>query len=645
MILNFIQPIATIHAEDGTLTAIRVFKAKVMYYDDFICPSISEQSVVRFTTLAHVAIQKWLESTVIDISMADISKNKQLRNLLISDVKELINDAKKTTITIHGTYAMPAIKADGTVSNPEIYPVVGSLYYAELQAGQRLGLLIPDAQFIDYNGKTYTAQQLMAKNPALTEYIQQVCHGILPRDGYTSCASLLEDNIGFGNLVSAKARREPNMSMQSVTNYAVNSYAAAVAATQLTGSANLVETKSHNLSRPVTQYCVTDEDMTSGVNSIFVPFGAEEANITAITHNIQRLVLSNSVLSLVYTGRTLPLVNTKTPLLLYDVQAETSGQTVSFPQIRGIVGVSKQAMFNCSIARPTYSSAVVSLLNNIYDAEQITFEVGTQLCPLLMLPVAAQTSVLLPVTMGSFSLKAEHMLFKNMKSATRNRMLLAAFPLERQTPQQILLDLERCDKRFFLTVAAVYADECSSNETAQDIVNRLSLITTDTEAPTQKMTSQRLAPRGCNIKALVNTEHNCIFYIGTRINLTVGNKTDFGHVQLHYVHKTPYYHDISTQLFMANINTMGITVDAIKGVQHRVAVQGNVKNLVIEFKNVPDTMTVYDLAPMIQLYTKNRDIIVKVRIYKVGKASAPLRAPRYAEKYMECAWHDISEFK
>lgn len=638
MILNFIQPIATIHAEDGTLTTIRVFKAKVMYYDDFICPSISEQNVVRFTTLAHVAIQKWLESTVIDISMTDLSKNKQLRNLLINDVIE-------TTITIRGTYAMPAIKADGTVSNPEIYQVVGSLYFAELQTEQRLGLLIPDAQFIDYNGKTYTAQQLMVKNPALTGYIQQVCHGIPSRDGYTSCASLLEDNIGFGNLVSAKARREPSLPMQSVTKYAVNSYAATVAAIQLTGSANLVETKSHNLLRPVTQYCVTDEDIAPEANSIFVPFGAEEANITASTHNIQGLVLSNSVLSLVYAGRTLPFVKMKTPLLIYDVRAETSGQAVSFPQIQGIAGVSKQAMFNCSIARPTYSNAAVSLLNNIYDAEQITFEVGTQLCPLLVLPVAAQTSALLPVTMGSFALKAEHMLRKNTKSVTRNHMLLATFPLERQMPQQILLDLERCDKRFFLTVAAVYADECSSDETAQDIVNRLSLITTDTEAPTQKMTSQRLAPRGCNIKALVNTEHNCIFYIDTRINLTVGNKTDFGHVQLHYVHKTPYYHDISTQLFMANINTMEITIDAIKGVQHKVAVQGNIKNLLIEFKNVPDAMTLYDLAPMIQLYTKNRDIAVKVRIYKVGHASAPLRAQRYADKYMECAWHDISEFK
>lgn len=638
MILNFIQPIATIHAEDGTLAAIRVLKAKVMYLDDYICPNVSEDRLVRFTTISHVAIQKWLESTVIDISMTALNKNKQLRNLLV------FNDTE-TSIEIYGTYAMPAIKADGTVVNPEIYQVVGSLYFAELQMEQRLGLLIPDAQFVDYTGKLYTSQQLMMKNPALTEYIRQVCHGIPARDGYEPCASLLENNIGFGNLVSAQVHREPRVSMLSAANYAAGSYAAAVAATQLTGAVNVVEARSHNLSRSAMQYCVTDADIDSGANSIFVPFGVEEANITASAHNIRSLVLSDSVLSLVYEGNTFPFVKMKTPLLLYNVKAETSGQPLSFPQIQGIVGFSKQAMFSCSIARPTYSNSTVSLLYKIYDAEQITFELGTQLCPVLMLPVAAETFALLPVIMGSFTLMTEHMLMKNMKSVTRNRKLCTVFPLERKTPQQILLNLEKCDKRFFLTVAAVYSDECNSDETSQDILKRLGLITTGTEAPTQKMTSQRLAPRGCNIKVLVNTEHNCIFYVGTRINLIVGNKVDFGYVQLNYVHKTPYYHDISTQLFMGNINTMEITVDAIKGVQHRVAVQGNVKNLVIEFKNVPDTMTVYDLAPMIQLYTKNRDITVKVRIYKVGKASAPLRAPRYAEKYMECAWHDISEFK
>lgn len=399
MFLTIVQPIATLHNTDGTLKAVRVFKAKVEYRD--VCPKVSGKVPVRFTDLEGLLIDEILEQEVIDVSMEDLTENKRIRSMITCKPRSMTHDDEAT---LRGTFAMPAIKADGTVINPEIYQVFGSICYMD----DGCTVSMRNIMYIDYKGTVYTGRQMAAKTPQVFETAMVLLHGIRVKaeDHKYTLFYRNDKSYGIGNIVAGKNRPAACMSYKAI-DCADVSFMRAASATALCTGVPVEQCKSSyssTLKRVVTRYNVYDKDIKAETEVLDVPYGFEAATVEAqAAHNLRTIALSNGVLSLVARTQKVPHVVEKTPLLEYHVEAKC-GSEIEVPLIQGIPGAALYTHMHYVVEQQEYIEKAVSLANNIYDAAAVDIAFGTQCSSTVTVPLVKSTCFNMPITRENTSI-------------------------------------------------------------------------------------------------------------------------------------------------------------------------------------------------------------------------------------------------
>lgn len=581
MILNLIQPIATLHNADGTLKAVRVFRAKVEYTGD-ICPKVSsERKLVRFADIVWLAITHWVEQGVIDISMTDVTKYKQARNVIID---------KTISSSVRGAYYLPAIKADGTVLDANIYQAVGSIHYSSVENGVTRSLYakearyisvepriisMPDARFIDYTGTVYTAQQLMQRVPLLRDVVSKLISGTLDAATmYSAIQNMCEHNTaGIGNIMDLLPRySEPQVTIHK-EKYQAASYTNALSTIELmVPDKNKQYTFVSDLADTVWQYNLDTADSPLTASRIAIPQGFAAANINAGTIQIHDIIAPDGLLLLHFIGDILPSVKTTTPMLNYFVHVRTNGSDVILPPMQSTPASDLSTSLTCWIKQPTYINKPVDLSKGIADAAKFEVKLNGQLCPVLTIPVAGRTDFSTGVSAGKLTLIAKRGIWKYRRKE-RKTQCFCEFVLSHTSRQQVLLNFEDCDN-----TTEVFA--CIKHDSANMIP----------------------IPCGGDVKLLLNKERFSHITLAENINVTIFNKVPNSSLEIAYSHFDPALRDISTAVVAAAVDSLYIIIQTIANARYTLILADNVQHLHIYVHSNND-ITAEELAKSLVIRT------------------------------------------
>ena len=570
--LNIVQPIATIHAEDGTLKAIRVFKAKLECEDRDIVPSfLKGKTCIFYSDLYCVHLLNCSEQKVIEVSMQDISKDRRLRGMLTCKPGTMEEDK---SATILGTFAMPAIKADGTVVNPNIYQAIGSI-----ETGN-MGVRIEDAFFIDYAGNTYTEKQLIDKVPTMRKFVRAVVQGHAVKDIYKEYELIMnnEKTQGIGNVVAMGDWRPSACMSYTATNYAVQRYAAAMSAAILSQDIPAEQrTQMYNkqMQRNVMTYWLYGQDIATAP-VVQVPYGFESVIITADKiASLKTLMLSRGTACLEAQIAAVPKVVAEAPLFAYAVRAEQSEQSdTALPVIQGIAGVPLRTQFIYGVKQQKYVNTPISLINKIYDASHVTVDLGTQWCSTITLPLTKETVFCMPVNteqMGIMLLPVQAKMLPEYRGKYTAVMWLKLTP---EKVQNILLKLQG-NKKSELQCVFSY-DEPDAWRSHEELIQQ------------QKQLAQRQGtpqPKMVTIAASSTTQKMNIV-LAESMSLRVMNEAVLAGVHITYSHCISEWQDVSSVAFAEGVNTLAIHVGSCDSAKHNITVPYIENKLVILLSDV-----------------------------------------------------------
>lgn len=614
MLLNIIQPIATLHNDDGTLRAVRVFKVKVEYQGETLPKQYSERSMVRFTDLTGINITKWLGHSVVDVSVVDTTKNRQLRSAFTSH--------RTSDTRIRGTYAAPAIKADGNVLRPNIYQVIGTIQRKYSRNIESRHFCIPNAVFIDYKGNMYTAQQLIQLDNSLTEFVRCIVQGSDALHLANLTANMLnEGTAGIGNINIINSD-EPDMTLFP-NMYISEGYARALSTAELvTSSKNITRAFSHELHRNALQYSIRDGDLATDTTQLCIPFGTEVARIAVKEHSIQHIIAQQGLCQLTYTGDVLPTVTTQTPLLIYNAEVNRSNTPLFIPPMHGVPCSNLYAKVGCRIIKPLYAAGTISLTDNIYDAGIVRLDLQEQPCDILKVPLGASLLLNTVVSNGAFTVIAERAKCKYQRPVNKSD-ITCHIDMDMSRRQRVLLNFEASPLDSAIDCTVCYAQLDKNTRAIHEIQHTADL-------PSNK-------PCGGDITLLLNTKMGCLLNIGTNTNMTVQNRHRHGEILLTYKHSIPEWEDVSTQRIVGDVETLGISLGALPNVQHTVVIYGCVSTLIISVDC--DVVTASQLAQMLQIYTKNDNMQLRISIARKICSEA------FGIAFMKEAWHDIKTWR
>lgn len=620
MHLNIIQPIATIHNDDGTLRAIRVFKAKVEYSGKTQPKQYSERSLVRFTTLTGINITKCLSHSVIDVSMMDVTYNKQLRKTIIGGGSHFAAETSRERVL--GSYAVASIKADGTVLHSNVYQVIGTVKRSNNPKDGQRQICIPDAIFIDYAGNTYDAQQLKQLDASITTCVDGIIHGVSAKQVMQDILKLHNaDAAGVGNINIVESI-EPNMTIMAQL-YISAAYTRALSAAALTSSTNYFRRAyAQELHRDVTQFFMRDEDIVSQTAQIDIPLGAEVALIYARGHSIQRITAQQGLEGITYIGNVLPSVRIQTPLVFYTVETQQSITPLAIPPMQSKPGSRLFTNIRCIVDKPKYTDGVISLVDNVYDAGDVYLKFDEQPCTTLIIPLGYNLFFSGVASHEIFSLVAKRTKYKYQRPLRKSDSVCSV-GLNMTQRQKILLNFEDCPVDSAVNCAVSY----------KDFDKKLRVVKTlprNTTAPSE-------APCGGDVVLLLNAKRCCVAQIGTNVNMTIHNKQSISMLTLTYSHSVAAWADVSTQTIVGDVSELDINLAALPNVRHTLKIHGYVNILRISVDCASVTME--QLAQMLQLYTANETMQVFIKI------EDKMQPTEQGILFIQKARHDIKTLK
>lgn len=389
--LSIVQPIATLHNSDGTLKAIRVFKAKVEYRD--VSSKIKGKTLVRFTDIDGIIIDKLLEQQVIDVSMEDLTQNKSIRSLVTCRPRSMELDP---AATVRGAFAMSAIKADGTVLYPEMYQIIGSICYSDDNEAVRM----QDIMYIDYMGTVYTMQQMHLKSKRVYETSLLLLRGVRVKseEGNYTLFYQSDASWGIGNIAVGKNYPAACLAYK-VIDYADASYIRAASATALCVNPARINSAVYSpmLARDVMHYNVYSDDISASA-LLNIPYGFESVAVKApLVEHLRTVILPTGVLFFTANTYKAPCVQAKTPLLKYHVEA-THADRVEIPLVQSVSGTSAYTQVYYDVEQVGYTDKPVSLWSNIYDVETADFIIGSQCSAEITVPSTRGTYFTMPIT-------------------------------------------------------------------------------------------------------------------------------------------------------------------------------------------------------------------------------------------------------
>ena len=548
MVKTIIQPIASMHAEDGTLKAIRVFKAKVVCKDASFQPeSLLDKPVVRYNDIHRVDIVEVMETQIVDVSMQDISKDNRLRSLITCKPWTLSVDKKAT---IRGVFAMPAIKADDTVVNPNIYQVIGSLRTAETTYAIKL---FDDAMFIDYMGNTYTWQQLQAKAPMLSAVLAKLQEGMLADRGEAYTLLLFQDNTyGIGNVVGITDRYILAGMSYEASNYIVDLNKAKVSAeilcSQQTGK--ISDAYSGILQRTALAWAVLDKDITNSTPVLYSPYSCEVVYISLLQRNLQALRLSSNTKCFDLRAETLPQIKQEAPLLSSFIYVNYGGGTI--PYVQGIAGAPLHTQIKYHVKRPTYIAKPFSLMNTIYDAEVVQLVFESQWCSAVTVPMTKSTTFEMPVSTDNVSIMLEPVKSRVVEPDRAMYKSTVWLALEREKVQNVLIKAQGT-RRNKLLVTLLY----NLSEAVLSGVHRES----KKEPEAQPKTAMITTDKGTRSFSLT---------LGSNINAAVVNAACFDTAELAFAHESPWERSTNQVIFSNGVDKLVISMPTCAGKKFEV---------------------------------------------------------------------------
>lgn len=527
MLKTIIQPIATIHAEDGTLKAIRVFRVKVQCKDDSLRPfSLLEKATVRYTDIRRIEIEEFLDTQVLDVSMQDISKDKRLRNLITCKPWTLDIDRKAT---IRGAYAMPAIKADGVVVNPNIFQAIGSIRTADTTYAVKL---FADAIFVDYAGNTYNGQQLKLKAPVLSGTIALLQSGMLASKGEPYTLTLAQDKTrGIGNLV-AITDWYPSAGMSyNAADYVANLNKAKVSADILCEQhiGKISDAYSGILQRAAKAWTILDKDISSDAQVLCSPYSCEVVYISLAQRKLQALQLSRGAACLDFRAKTLPPIKQEAPLISSFINVEQGSEC--FPYVQGIAGVPLHTQVKYCVKHPTYINKPVSLMDTVYDAELLHLAFESQWCSTVTLPMTKSTSIVMPVETDKAGIILEPVKSRTVDPVRAMYLSAVWLALEREKVQNVLIKAQGT-RRNKLVVILVYA------------LSEYALVRMRGEPKKE--------PEAQPKTAMITTDKGTQCFnltLGSNINATIVNAACFDTAEVIFSHEAPWERSTNQVVF------------------------------------------------------------------------------------------------
>lgn len=572
MTLNIVQPIATIHEANGALKAIRVFKAKIECDEQSIIPSqLRNKKCIRYADLYRIKLLNCLEKAVVEVSMQDISKDRRLRSMITCKPDTIPNNKDAT---IRGTFAMPAIKADGAVVNPDIYQIIGSKVYWGAE-----GIRVTNAFFVDYAGNCYTTAQLLKKAPALNTVVQDLtCSKAL--EGRKEYELLLTNDKtqGIGNAVLMNGWCPIACMSYKATDYAVSKYAAALSAgtlCQQLPSEQRAMMYNSALMKNVLTYWLLESNIAE-MPIVHVPYGFESVVIKADRlKSLKTLVLASGVACLEMCIAAVPQIVAETPLFAYAVRAEQSEQSeAEFPVIQGVAEIPLRTRFTYIVKQQKYISRPISLINRIYDADCVTVDLETQWCSALTLPLTRETMFCMPVDTKSMGIVLQPVQSRMLPVYKGKYTAILWLKLQLQQMQNILLKLQG-DKKSELQCVFSY-DVPEEMRERENIIQRRKQLAQTQGTPQSKMVTVMTSA----------TVQKMTVALEESMNLHVMNEAKIGAVQITYSHCINEWQDISSLTFAEGVGTIAIHVGACISAKHTVNIPYVTDKIIILLSDV-----------------------------------------------------------